>query len=43
MFNDAVFSLILSMIGKINFQTSKAILLSVEFSRIQAILNGNKK
>ena len=39
MFNDAVFSLILSMIGKINFQTSKAILLPIEFS----ILNGNKK
>ena len=30
----AVFSLILSMTGKITFQTSKAILLHVEFSRI---------
>ena len=30
----AVFSLILSMIGKIDFQTGKAILLPVEFSRI---------
>ena len=29
-----VFSLILSMTGKINFQTGKAILLPVEFSRI---------
>ena len=30
----SVFSLILSMISKINFQTGKAILLQVEFSRI---------
>ena len=30
----AVFSLILSMTGKINFQSGKAILLPVEFSRI---------
>ena len=29
-----VFSLILSMTGKINFQTGKAIFLLVEFSRI---------
>ena len=29
-----VFSLILNMIGKIDFQTGKAILLHVEFSRI---------
>ena len=29
-----MFSLILSMTGKLNFQTSKAILLPVEFSRI---------
>ena len=35
----SVFSLILSMTGKINFQTSKATLLSVEFS----ILNSNKR
>ena len=30
----SVFSLILSITGKINFQTGKAILLPVEFSRI---------
>ena len=35
----SVFSLILSMTGKINFQTSKATLLPVEFS----ILNSNKR
>ena len=31
---ESVFSFILSMTGKINFQTGKAILLPVEFSRI---------
>ena len=35
----SVFSLILSMTGKINFQTSKATILPVEFS----ILNSNKR
>ena len=39
----AVFSLILSMTGKINFQTGIAILLPVEFQEFQAILNGNKR
>ena len=34
--SNAVFSLILSKTSKINFQTSKAILLSVEFSRIRS-------
>ena len=38
-----VFSLILSMTGKINFQTSKAILLLVKFSRIPRNLNGIKR
>ena len=35
----AVFSLILSMTGKINFQTSKAVLLQVELSRIPINFN----
>ena len=39
----AVFSLILSMTGKVKFQTGKAILLPVEFSRIPTVLNGNKR
>ena len=38
-----VFSLILSMTGKINFQTSKAILLLVKFSRIPRNLIGIKR
>ena len=39
----SAFSLILSMAGKINFQTDRAILLHVEFQEFQAILNGNKR
>ena len=34
----SVFSLILSMTGKINFQTGKAILLPLNFQEFQAIL-----
>ena len=30
-------------LGKINFQTSKAILLHLNFQEFQAILNGNKR
>ena len=38
-----MFSLILSMTDRINFQTGKAVLLPVEFQEFQAILNGNKR
>ena len=38
-----MFSLILSMTGKVNFQTGKEILSPVKFQEFQAILNGNKR